>query len=749
MRRARIPKTAVSDAEFAWLFSQIDRNGGGEIDAIEFVNFISGEDRELLEPILDDNFSVRSGESALEDEEDGFAFEADKFVGAVGCELLAKAGYPLLSIDGVCTQSGPSPAWLWQRMSLFALNAELMSNPAAGGGATSERFAINFSPAAPRSAPQVLRLILRNNSALSVDLAVKFPNDLEIEMEPWADAGEPSKQQLVENAILDAHLFDVAPRQLSLAPGQSAAMRFTYDYINTELADGIHELPVELSVQSGKMKVRTVRLLLRGRTLPTRGRKARPILVAAQPTHVFASQPIGQTSPPVQSVRIRNASAIFPVDYRLDSAGLDAMRDDNFGFDVLRCLNPTGRIPAGGDHVLHFVFNPIEEKEYVVRAKVVYASPSRRRGSSADLTDGFGLDLVLTGRGRIGEIPTLAGVGALSAEEQLDVLGSNRSFLSAERPVKSAGGEGTDAAAELSLPPWQPVSLSAQCLHLGKFPAGARVSQLVVVRCPESLPLSLSDSGEVAAGAAEGEAEPADVGGVHFEWDRQVAHDLGVTVTPWSAAIAPGGKAVCKVSYISTDLSPRLLDVQLKCKVWRSSATPEVVPDAAVLRPGISRLNSTRGSFMTTQGGAGPGPATRGSIEDVPGPNGDWRTISKHESVTVRGTRSDTARSTALQLARCVLLSSSTACPPPCASHLTYPIPFPPSSPLTSPVRVSSARAQRRQAREPICGGCHPIAEGRNCSRREATREGAHRGARCGDPHGARCRLGSARAGAA
>ena len=487
-----------------------------------------------------------------------------------------------------------------------------------------------------------------------------------------ADAGEPSKQQLVENAVLDAHLFDVAPRQLSLAPGQSAAMRFTYDYINTELADGIHELPVELSVQSSKMKVRTVPLLLRGRTLPTRGRKARPILVAAQPTHVFVAQPIGQTSPPIQSVRVRNASAIFAVDYRLDSANLDAMRDENFGFDVLRCLNPTGRIAAGSDHVLHFVFNPIVEKEYTVHVKVVYASPSRRRGSSGGdgLVDGFGLDLVLTGRGRAGDTPTLADVGALSAEERLDVLGSNRSFLSAERPMQSArtqgeGGASESAAtAELSLPPWQPASLSAQCLDLGAFPAGARVSQLVVVRCPDSLPLSLTDSSELTA---EGEAEPADVGGVHFEWDRELAHDLGVAVTPWSGTIAPGGKSVCKVSYISTDLAPRLLDAQLKCKVWRSSATPEVVVDTAVLRPGISRLNSTRGSFMTTQGGAGPGPATRGSIEDVPGPDGDWRTITKHQSVTVRGTRSGTARSAALQLARCVRLPSSATrarCPP-------------------------------------------------------------------------------------
>ena len=52
MRRAHISRADISDVAFAWLFAQIDCNGGGDIDAIEFVNFVTGERPERLEPLL-------------------------------------------------------------------------------------------------------------------------------------------------------------------------------------------------------------------------------------------------------------------------------------------------------------------------------------------------------------------------------------------------------------------------------------------------------------------------------------------------------------------------------------------------------------------------------------------------------------------------------------------------------------------------------------------------------------------------
>lgn len=639
MRRSHISKQDLTDGELAWLFSKVDCNGGGEIDAIEFINFVTGEKAEVEEGVLDDNFSVRGDEE--EEEETEADFESDKFVGTVGCEMVAQAGYPLVSIDSVCTQSGPSPSWLWQRMSLFGLSAELMSNPK---DEETTPFCVAFSPAPPRSAPQVLRIVLRNRSALAVDLSFKFPDDLEVEMEPWADAGEPSKKQLVENAIIDAHLFDIAPRQLSLAPGASATVRFTYDYANAKLADGIHELPVELGVTSGTMKVRTVQLLLCGRTLPSRGRKARPLILTAQPSHTFVAQLIGLSVAPVQTVRIRNASSHFAVDYQFSSEDLTTLAGASYGYDVLRCLNPSGRIEANSEHDLLFIFNPIEAKDYAVRASVRYACPPRegKRGMSDGdyLKNGFVMDLELCGRGLEAAAPARDALALLEMDAQMNFSGSNRTYLLTGNSSSAVSA----SAPPVVLPPWQPASLDCESIDFGQFPAGARVSQLVIVHCPD-----------VILGSDRN--NPDALAGVRFEWDQDLAEAAGLEVTPWEAAVKPGCKMVCKVTYNSTDASPRLLDSHLKCKVWRASVEPPAEEMSGALRPGISRLNSTRGSMMTTRHhGDSRGLETRGSMMSGAGnPDGDWRTISKHRSVSERGTRSGTARADALQQARCVL----------------------------------------------------------------------------------------------
>ena len=47
-----------------------------------------------------------------------------------------------------------------------------------------------------------------------------MPNDSEIEMETWADPGEPSTEQAFEKDILEKKIFTIEPRRGSLAPGE-------------------------------------------------------------------------------------------------------------------------------------------------------------------------------------------------------------------------------------------------------------------------------------------------------------------------------------------------------------------------------------------------------------------------------------------------------------------------------------------------------------------------------------------------
>jgi hypothetical protein len=47
-----------------------------------------------------------------------------------------------------------------------------------------------------------------------------MPNDSEIEMEPWVDAGTPSPEQAFEQQVLSQQIFQVEPRNGLLEPGE-------------------------------------------------------------------------------------------------------------------------------------------------------------------------------------------------------------------------------------------------------------------------------------------------------------------------------------------------------------------------------------------------------------------------------------------------------------------------------------------------------------------------------------------------
>ena len=55
-----------------------------------------------------------------------------------------------------------------------------------------------------------------------------MPNDSQIEMEPWADPGEPSEEQAFEKHILENKIFTIEPKKGSLAPGEQMDLSVLY-----------------------------------------------------------------------------------------------------------------------------------------------------------------------------------------------------------------------------------------------------------------------------------------------------------------------------------------------------------------------------------------------------------------------------------------------------------------------------------------------------------------------------------------
>ena len=55
---------------------------------------------------------------------------------------------------------------------------------------------------------------------VKADWWFKMPNDSEIELEPWADPGEPTTEQAFERHILENKIFHMEPKKGELEPGQ-------------------------------------------------------------------------------------------------------------------------------------------------------------------------------------------------------------------------------------------------------------------------------------------------------------------------------------------------------------------------------------------------------------------------------------------------------------------------------------------------------------------------------------------------
>jgi len=75
-----------------------------------------------------------------------------------------------------------------------------------------------------------------------------MPNDSEIEMEKWADPGEPNEEKAFEKEILDKKIFTIETRKGSLAPGEQ--MDISVCYYPKEVKK--HHLNIFFQIINGK-----------------------------------------------------------------------------------------------------------------------------------------------------------------------------------------------------------------------------------------------------------------------------------------------------------------------------------------------------------------------------------------------------------------------------------------------------------------------------------------------------------------
>ena len=314
-----------------------------------------------------------------------------------------------------------SPDELWRHFNLRALNYELSTplspaqlrlNRATGVGDGADEFAnllkdfdFRFTPRPQGSPNEVVLFQIENVSNLPLRFEIKFPNELDIELEQWADVGEPTELEIRQNSIIDQRLFEFEPRKGDLGPGESMILRLSYSYNCLDFG-GDHIVPITMKLEKGKQ----LRLWMRGRTLP------RGFAKMFTPSTVTMLKPtrIGHEAPPTQSINLRNPSDV-DVEYRIDVSPLLALNDMNYQFPIMTISDEKlvdengfieGFIASGSWISVPITFQPLEVKQYSVELNIQYRGSN---GEPCAITTASS-----TGSG--------AGSGPSSAEVAVEVL---------------------------------------------------------------------------------------------------------------------------------------------------------------------------------------------------------------------------------------------------------------------------------------------------------------------------------------
>ena len=274
-------------------------------------------------------------------------------------------------------------AEVWRQLKLADINDELAAvlsdaesrmNSAQGlssaGDVASmqrdlESIDVSLPPALPNSADCELHLLIKNTGDLAASFRVRYPTEMELQIEHWADKGEPSAVELKQHLTVDKKILSVLPKKAALEPGECVRVTLRMRHFRADE----YELPLLFQIESGKQLV----LNVLGRTL------AVGEIYLHLPTRLihFGASPIGMSQPQLHTIDLPNFSDL-PIDYEVGLVEIDDLNAANFGFRVLQCVQPVGTIAPFATAHVPFLFHPLEPREYKVAIKVAVRGAGTR-----------------------------------------------------------------------------------------------------------------------------------------------------------------------------------------------------------------------------------------------------------------------------------------------------------------------------------------------------------------------------------
>lgn len=468
------------------------------------------------------------------------------------CVVRGRASFPTVVMRDIRVEGmrlGCSTPNMWAHFSLASLNAALLTPltrdevsfnlESSPDLSRLTRFPLRFVPEPLGSPPQIVLVDVKNPGLLPTTFSIHLPNERDIELEPWADEGEPTEADVRVNRVIDElKCFDVSPRKATLAPGEAVTLRFAYVFNSREF-DGEHTLPILLRVAQGKQ----LWLDLQGRTLAPN----EPLLVVPSDPitgHLDIHPVAVGTKPeqaPLQQLDVVNVGGVA-LDYEVVFGQPRPVRNGedlaeptvatapseatSVGCDLMRIENPKGAVPAGGTVSLKLRFLPIQACRYTVPVSMRYRSDCELPGAETR-----SLEMTLVTRGynprRGDEDPH--GAAAMAAPDDRHQRAPHCQIV--ESPAQAA-------------------VLSCEKLVFGRLPQRTHVHRLVTLRAPAAL----------SHGRAAGLEGPI----YDFQWEA--AHDLVaagvVDIEPLSGCIEPGAVVVCRV-ILRADCEPRVVDASV------------------------------------------------------------------------------------------------------------------------------------------------------------------------------------------
>ena len=213
-----------------------------------------------------------------------------------------------------------------------------------------------------------------NMGNLPLSWFVKYPDDIGIEPEHWAEKESPTEEMIKQGFIIDEEIFSVFPRRGDLMPGQRQNLELKYRYKDVSYEN--HHLNVILMIGNGKQVV----MQLIGTTL-----KIQEKCLLMPVSYELSPVTIGAEAAPVQTMELHNTGE-DEIRFQLDVSEVEKLCSDCYNYPVLTCNDPAGMVDPGKSVLIRWAFNPIEDRDYAVKVPLI-------------IQDGPTYDINVIGRG--------------------------------------------------------------------------------------------------------------------------------------------------------------------------------------------------------------------------------------------------------------------------------------------------------------------------------------------------------------